>query len=48
MPQPLIPLAVGAFLGNVTKKKEKRQAVSKYTKQNGTKVKAYTKRAKSK
>jgi hypothetical protein len=48
MPIPVIPLVIGALLGNATKKKEKRQAVSKYTKTNGTKVKAYTKKAKSK
>lgn len=47
MPLPLIQLAIGAILGSATKKKERRQAVSKYTKRNGTKVKAYTKRAKS-
>jgi hypothetical protein len=46
MPIPLIALAIGALVGSAGKKKEKRQAVSKYTKTNGTKVKAYTKKAK--
>jgi len=46
MPLPLIPL-LGAFaLGNVTKKNPMRQAVSKHTKKSGTKVKAYTRKAK--
>jgi hypothetical protein len=46
MPVPLIPLAIGALLGNVVKKPKKVKAVSKYTKKNGTRVKAYTKKAK--
>jgi hypothetical protein len=46
MPIPLLPL-IGAFaLGNATKKTPKKQAVSKHTKKSGTKVKAYTRRAK--
>jgi len=41
----LLPL-IGAFaLGNSTKKTTKKQAVSKHTKKNGTKVKAYTRKA---
>ena len=46
MPLPLLPLVAAFALGNATKKKEKRRAVSKYTKKSGTKVKAYTKKAK--
>jgi hypothetical protein len=46
MPIPLLPL-IGVFaLGNVTKKNPRKQAVSKHTKKSGTKVKAYTRRAK--
>lgn len=46
MPIPLLPL-IGAFvLGNATKKTPKKQAVSKHMKKNGTKVKAYTRKAK--
>ena len=44
MPIPL--LLLGAFaLGNATKKTPKKRAVSKHTKKNGTKVKAYTRKA---
>jgi hypothetical protein len=46
MPLPLLPLAAAFALGNATKKKEKRQAVSKHTKKSGAKVKAYTRKAK--
>jgi hypothetical protein len=45
MPLPLIAGLVGAALGRATKKEGKRQAVSKYKKKTGTKVKAYTRRA---
>ena len=46
MPLPLLGLAAAFALGNTSKKDKKKQAVSKYTKKNGTKVKAYTKKAK--
>jgi hypothetical protein len=46
MPLPLVPLAIGALFGGATKKTPKKQAVSKHTKKNGTKVKAYTRKAK--
>jgi hypothetical protein len=45
MPIPLIAALAGAALGRATKKTPKKKAVSKYTKRNGTKVKAYTKNA---
>jgi hypothetical protein len=45
MPLPLVPLAIGALFGRATKKKEKRQAVSKYKKKTGTNVKAYTRKS---
>jgi len=45
MPIPLIAALVGAALGRATKKTPTKKAVSKYTKNNGTKVKAYTKNA---
>jgi hypothetical protein len=45
MPIPLIAALVGAALDRATKKTPKKKAVSKYTKKNGTKVKAYTKNA---
>jgi uncharacterized membrane protein len=46
MPIPLLPL-IGAFvLGKATTKAKKKQAVSKHTRKNGTKVKAYTRKAK--
>ena len=45
MPFPLIPLALGALAGNASAKKPKpKKAVSKYTKKNGTRVKAYTRK----
>jgi len=46
MPLPLIPLVIGALIGNATKKTPQKKAVSGYTKKNGTKVRAYTKKAK--
>lgn len=46
MPIPLIAALVGAAIGRSTKKQPKKQAVSKYKKKNGTKVKAYTRKAK--
>jgi hypothetical protein len=45
MPIPIIAALVGAAIGSGTKKTPKKKAVSKYTKKNGTKVKAYTKNA---
>ena len=45
MPFPLVAALVGAVLGSAIKKTPKKKAVSKYTKKNGTKVKAYTKNA---
>lgn len=45
MPIPLIAALAGAALGWATKKTPKKKAVSRYTKKNGTKVKAYTKNA---
>jgi hypothetical protein len=46
MPLPLIAALAGAVLGRSTAKKQpKKQAVSKYKKKNGTKVKAYTRKA---
>jgi hypothetical protein len=45
MPIPLIAGLLGAALGRATKKTPKKKAVSKYTKKNGTRVKAYTKNA---
>jgi hypothetical protein len=44
MPLPLLLLA-GAAMGRATKKTPKKKAVSGYRKKNGTKVKAYLKRA---
>ncbi len=46
MPLPLLPLAAAFLLGNKTKKTPKVQAVSKYKKKNGTKVKAHVRKAK--
>ena len=43
MPLPLLLAAFG--LGSATKKEKKKTAVSGYKKKNGTKVKAYTKKA---
>jgi hypothetical protein len=49
MPLPLLPFLAGALVGNGAKKKPaKVQAVSKYTKKNGTKVKATVRKVKSK
>jgi hypothetical protein len=45
MPLPLLPLLAAAAIGRAMKKTPKKRAVSKYTKKNGTKVKAYTKNA---
>lgn len=45
MPLPLLAALAGAVIGNSTKKQPKKQAVSKYKKKNGTKVKAYTRKA---
>jgi hypothetical protein len=45
MPIPLIAALAAAALGRSTKKTPKKRAVSKYTKKNGTKVKAYTRKA---
>jgi hypothetical protein len=45
MPIPLIAALAGVALARATKKTPKKKAVSKYTKRNGTKVKAYTKNA---
>ena len=44
MPFPLIIGLVGAALGRATKKEQKKQAVSKYRKKSGAKVKAYTRK----
>jgi len=44
MPLPLLAGLVGAALGRATKKERKKQAVSKHTRKNGTKVKAYTRK----
>jgi hypothetical protein len=41
-----IPLIAGVVLGRTTKKETKKQAVSKHTKKNGTKVAAYTRKKK--
>jgi hypothetical protein len=48
MPIPLLPLLAGALLGKATTKKEKRVAVNGRTKKDGTRGKAYTRKAKSK
>jgi hypothetical protein len=45
MPLPLIAGLLGAALGRATKRGAKKQAVSKYKKKSGTKVKAYTRKA---
>jgi hypothetical protein len=45
MPISLIAGLVGAALGRATKKTPRKKAVSKYTKKNGTKVRAYIKNA---
>jgi hypothetical protein len=44
MPLPLIAALAGAIIGGAAKKPAKKQAVSKYKKKNGTKVKAYTRK----
>jgi hypothetical protein len=44
MPFPLVAALVGAAIGRATKKERKKQAVSKYKKKSGTKVKAYTRK----
>jgi hypothetical protein len=46
MPLPLLAALAGAALGRSTKKEPKKQPVSKYTKKNGTRVKAYTRKTK--
>jgi hypothetical protein len=46
MPLPLLPALAAFALGRSTKKNPKRQAVSKYRKSDGTKVKAYTRKGK--
>ncbi len=45
MPLPLIGGLIGAAIGRATKKEGKKQAVSKYKKKSGTRVKAYTRKA---
>jgi hypothetical protein len=45
MPIPLLPILAAAVVGRATKKETKKQAVSKYKKKSGTKVKAYTRKA---
>jgi hypothetical protein len=45
MPVPLLLALAGAAIGRATKKEPKKKAVSKYTKKNGTKVKAYTRKS---
>jgi hypothetical protein len=45
MPPPFHSGFGGAAIGRTTKKEEKKQAVSKYKKKSGTKVKAYTTKA---
>lgn len=45
MPIPLIPLIAGALLGKAVSKPEKRIAVSGRKKKDGTRGKAYTRRA---
>jgi hypothetical protein len=42
---PFLPLLAGAAIGKTSKKTPKKTAVSKYTKKNGNKVKAYTRKA---
>jgi hypothetical protein len=46
MPLPILAALAGAALARATKKEAKKQPVSKYTKKNGTRVKAYTRKAK--
>jgi len=45
MPLPLLAALAGAVVGRATKKETKKQAVSKYKKKSGAKVKAYTRKA---
>lgn len=45
MPFPIIAALAGGLIGRATKKQQKKQAVSKYKKKNGTKVKAYTRKS---
>jgi len=45
MPLPLLPILAAAVVGRATKKDTKKQAVSKYAKKSGTRVKAYTRKA---
>jgi hypothetical protein len=45
MPIPLLPVLAAAVFGRATKKDAKKQAVSKYTKKSGAKVRAYTRKA---
>lgn len=48
MPLPLLPLLAGALFGKAMAKKEKRTAVNGRTKKDGTRAKAYTRKARSK
>jgi hypothetical protein len=45
MPIPLLPILAAAVVGRATKKDTKKQAVSKYKRKSGAKVKAYTRKA---
>lgn len=45
MPLPFVAALVGAAIGRATKKEQRKQAVSKYKKKSGTKVKAYTRKS---
>jgi hypothetical protein len=45
MPIPILAALAGAAFGSAIKKEKKKQAVSKYKKKSGTKVKAYTRKA---
>jgi hypothetical protein len=45
MPLPLIAALAGAAIGRAMKKEPKKQAVSKYKKKSGIKVKAYTRKS---
>jgi hypothetical protein len=47
MPLPILAALAGAAVGGALKKEPKKQAVSKYTRNNGTKVKAYTRKKKN-
>jgi len=48
LPLPILAALAGATIAKATDKQPKKQAVSKYKKKNGTKVKAYTRKAKRK